>query len=58
MPPITTKAHPQLQTRFLLLSGVSNEISYVLYTRQNLLVQDNAPLAILAFSDRHLVGLG
>lgn len=42
----------------LLLSGVSNEISYVLYTRQNLLVQDNAPLAILAFSDRHLVGLG
>ena len=37
---------------------VSNEIGYVLYTRQNLLVQDTAPLAILAFSDRHLVGLG
>ena len=42
----------------LLLSGVSNEISYAFCTRQNLLVQDNAPLAILAFSDRHLVGLG
>ena len=57
MPPITTKAHLKTDA-LLLLSGVSNEISYVLYTRQNLLVQDNAPLAILAFSNRHLVGLG
>ena len=58
MPPITTKSASENRRAFVVIGGGSNEISYVLYTRQNLLVQDNAPLAILAFSDRHLVGLG
>ena len=58
MPPITTKAHPQLQTRFCCYRGLVMKLAMCCTHTQNLLVQDNAPLAILAFSDRHLVGLG